>query len=202
MNKIKVIFMALLAASLLCFFNEATAGTIKGKVTAKGIRNASNVVVYIDTMAGEFKPPEKHFAMDQKNMAFIPSVLPVLAGATVDFLNSDDVLHNVLTTNECAEKFNLGTWGKGESRSYTFKNTGCRAVMLCNVHPEMEGWVVTLQNPYFFKTGKDGAFIIENVPTGKYTLNVWHSKAEGPSQEVSVPQEGEVTVDFRMMRKR
>ena len=64
----------------------------------------------------------------------------------------------------------------------------------------MEGWVVTLQNPYFFKTGKDGKFAIENVPAGKYTLMLWHKKAQGRSQEVTVPQEGEVNVDFKMKR--
>ncbi|MEE8399985.1 MAG: plastocyanin/azurin family copper-binding protein [Desulfobacterales bacterium] len=201
MNSLKGICIALLAALLLCGFDTAIAGTIKGKVSVKGARNARNVVVYIDSMPGEFKPPKDHAILDQRNMAFIPHVTPVVAGTTVDFLNNDNVLHNVFTANECADKFNLGTWGKGKSRSYQFKNAGCRAVLLCKPHPQMEGWVVVLQNPYFYKTGKKGDFVIENVPTGTYTLNVWHKKAAGPSQEVTVTQD-EVTVEIMMKRKR
>lgn len=202
MNNLKVICMTVFTALLFCFFNEAIAGTIKGTIGVKGIRNARNVVVYIDTMEGEFEPPKEHSAMDQKNMSFLPHILPILVGTAVDFLNNDSVRHNVYSPSKCAEKFNLGTWGKGGSRSYTFKNTGCRASILCNVHPEMLGWVVALQNPFFFKTGKDGVFIIENVPAGNYTLNVWHEKVKGPSQEVAVPQEGEIAVDFKMKRER
>ena len=92
--------------------------------------------------------------MDQKNLAFVPHVLPVVVGTTVDFLNSDQVLHNVFTPDKCAGKFNLGTWPKGETRSVKFDQTGCSPVMLCNVHPEMEGFVVVLQNPYAGVTDK------------------------------------------------
>jgi hypothetical protein len=66
----------------------------------------------------------------------------------------------------------------------------------------MEAWVVVLQNPYFSKIRRNGRFTIENVPAGKYTLKVWHQKAAGLPQEVTVPQEGEVTVGFQMKRKR
>lgn len=76
------------------------------------------------------------------------------------------------------------------------------SVILCNVHPEMEAWVVALQNSYFYKTAKDGLFTIENIPAGKYTLKVWHKKAKGPSREVTVPEKGKVTVNFKMKRKR
>jgi len=180
--------------------SSATAGTIKGKITVRGARDARDVVVFIDEVPGEFKPPKEPAKMDQKNLTFIPHVLPVLQGTTVDYQNSDDVLHNVFTPDKCAEKFNLGTWPKGEKRSFTFTEKGCAAVMLCNVHPEMEAWVVVLQNPYFYKTGKDGSFVIKDVPAGKYTLRVWHKKLKGKPQEIEVPAEGEVTVNFAMKR--
>lgn len=192
----------LLASLALWSASSVMAGTIKGKVKVRGLRSPRGVVVYIDRVEGEFKPPKEHAGMDQKKMVFTPHVLPIVAGTTVDFHNSDNVLHNVFTPDKCAEKFNLGTWAQGEVRSYTYKDAGCISVILCNVHPEMEAWVVVLQNAYFYKTGKDGVFTIENVPAGKYTLKVWHKKAKGPSQEVTVPQEGEVTVDFKMKRKR
>ncbi len=192
----------LLAGLVFWSAGSTMAGTIKGKVKVRGLRSPRGVVVYIDRVEGEFKPPKEHAGMDQNKMVFIPHVLPIVAGTAVDFHNSDSVLHNVFTPDKCAEKFNLGTWAQGEVRSYTYKAAGCVSVILCNVHPEMEAWVVVLQNPYFYKTAKDGVFTIEDVPAGKYTLKVWHKKAKGPSQEVTVPQEGEVTVDFKMKRKR
>ncbi|RMF67445.1 MAG: hypothetical protein D6743_04910 [Calditrichaeota bacterium] len=200
MKSSKLKWIIPLAVLLAWNLGNATAGTIKGKVSVRGARDARDVVVYIDKAPGKFPPPKEHAKIDQKNLTFVPHVLPILAGTTVDFHNSDDVLHNVFTPDKCAEKFNLGTWPKGQVRSYTFKAAGCVAVMLCNVHPEMEAWVVVLQNPYFFKTDKDGVFTIENVPAGKYTLKVWHQKLKGKPQEIEVPAEGEVTVNFKMKR--
>lgn len=185
---------------ILCYPLTSMAGTIKGKITAKGARDASDVVVFINEVPEQFKPPKEHVTMDQKNLTFIPHVLPIIQGTSVDYLNSDDVLHNVFTPDKCSEKFNLGTWPKGEVRSYTFKEKGCVSVMLCNVHPEMEAWIVVLQNPYFFRTDKDGVYTIENVPAGKYTLRVWHKKLKGEPQEIEVPEKGEITVDFIMKR--
>lgn len=200
MNRTYIISMTLLATGAFLWAGSVVAGTIKGKITVKGARDARDTIVYLDQVPGEFKPSKEHAEMDQKNLTFIPHVLPILAGTTVDFLNSDDVLHNVFTPDKCADKFNLGTWPKGQIRSYTFKKVGCVAVMLCNVHPEMEGWVVVLQNPYFFKTGKDGVFTIENVPEGKYTLKVWHKKLKGKPQEIEVTKEGEIKVNFLIKR--
>ncbi|MDP2644817.1 MAG: plastocyanin/azurin family copper-binding protein [Desulfobacterales bacterium] len=200
MKEIKIILSLILLAFVLSSVGNVTAGTIKGKVEIKGIRRPSNVVVYIDKAPGEFKPPAEHAQMDQKNMAFLPHVLPVVAGTTVDFLNNDEVLHNVFSSNDCAENFNLGTWGKGEARPYQFKNADCNAIILCKPHPEMEAWVVTLQNPYFGKTDKTGAFSIKDVPAGKYTLKLWHKEAKGPDQEVTISQDGEVVLDIKMNR--
>jgi plastocyanin len=202
MKNSKIIWMMLLAAFLLWSAKSTMAGTIKGKVKVRGLRSPKDVVVYIDKVAREFKPPKAHAKMDQQKMVFFPHVLPIVAGTTVDFHNNDSLLHNVFTPDKCADKFNLGTWGQDEVRSYTYKEAGCVSTILCNVHPEMEAWVVVLQNPYFHKTDKDGLFRIENVPAGIYILKVWHKKARGPDQEVTVPEEGEVTVDLKMKRKR
>src|SRR3990172_13335455 len=164
---------ALFGFLLLSFLisNLVIAGDIKGKVKAVGAKNSANAVIYIEKIPGKkFDPPEKPASMDQKNLVFIPHVLPILAGTTVDYLNSDDVLHNVFTPDKCAEKFNLGTWPKGKVRSYTFKNTGCVSVMLCNVHPEMEAYILVLETPYNGVSTKDGSYIIKNVPAGKHTL--------------------------------
>ena len=177
------------------------AGDIQGKITAKGRKHNGDAVIYIQKIEGKtFQPLKEPVTMDQKNLVFIPHVLPVLKGTTVGFRNSDDVLHNVFSPDDCAEKFNLGTWPKGETRSYTFKNPGCITVMLCNVHPEMEAYVIVLETPYYAVSEKDGSYIIKNVPAGKYTLKVWHEKLKEQSVEITVPEGGSVTQNFELKR--
>ncbi len=175
------------------------AGTIKGKIKAIGSRHSGDAVVYIKKVSGNFQPPEKHAEMDQKNLIFIPHVVPVLAGTAVDFLNSDTILHNVFTFNKCADRFNLGTYPQGVKKSHTFKKP-CIAAVLCNVHPEMEAFVVVLENPYFAVSDKKGNYKIENLPAGKYELKTWHEKLKSQSKDVTVPENGEVEVNFKLKR--
>lgn len=177
------------------------AGGISGTVKAKGAKDSGNAVVYIDKIAGKtFPAPKEHARMDQKNLMFSPHVLPVLVGTTVDFMNSDDVLHNVFSPDKCAEKFNLGSWPKGQIKSYTFKEPGCSATLLCNVHPEMEGYVLVLETPYYAVTAKDGSYTIKDVPPGKYTVKIWHEKLKGQETQIDVPASGSAKADFEIHR--
>lgn len=193
--------VVVLLALSVCMIGRSHAGDIKGTVKARGVKHSGNAVIYVEKVEGKkFDPPREPAIMDQKNLVFIPHVLPILAGTTVKYLNSDDVLHNVFTPDQCAEKFNLGTWPKGQARSYTFKNPGCVSVMLCNVHPEMDAYVVVLENPYCAVSAKDGSYTIRGVPAGKYTLKIWHEKLKGGSQEVTVAGSGETTVNFELAK--
>ncbi|MBI4428487.1 MAG: hypothetical protein HY562_05145 [Ignavibacteriales bacterium] len=198
MNRIKIV----VSISLLFLLSQPLfAGDIKGKVKAKGVKHSGDAVVYIEKIDGKtFDVPKDHAKMDQKNLTFIPHVLPVLAGTTVDYLNSDEVLHNVFSPETCVDKFNLGTWPKGQIRSYTFKKSGCIPVMLCNVHPEMEAYVIVLETPYHGVTAKDGTYEIKDVLPGKYELKIWHEKLKGASVVVEVPEHGEVVVNFDIKR--
>ncbi len=188
----------LVLAGLSAAAGPAVAGTIKGKVAIPRAKTLADIVVYVEKAPGKFGAPKEHAIVDQKNLSFVPHVLPVVAGTTVDFRNSDQVLHNVFTPDKCAGKFNLGTWPKGEVRSVTFSDVGCAPVLLCNVHPEMEGFVVALQNPYFAVTDKSGLYAIHDVPAGTYTLKVWNRKFLTLSQEVVVPKEGDVTCNLAL----
>ncbi len=177
--------ISVLAVAMIA--STAMAGSITGKVKCKGARDNSGVVVYVGKIAGKsFPAPSAHALMDQKDFKFVPHVLPILSGTTVDFLNSDKVLHNVYSPDACTGKFNLGSWPQGQRKSHVFTKPGCESVLLCNVHPEMEGYVVTLETPYFAVTDKAGDFKIENVPAGTYTLKVWHEKLKAGSQQVTV----------------
>jgi plastocyanin len=173
------------------------AGDIHGKVVAKGARNSADAVVYVDKIAETFPPPAEHAKIDQKNMLFTPRVLPIVVGTTVDFLNSDAVLHNVFSPDPCADRFNLGTWPQGKVKSFTFKKE-CFASLLCKVHPEMEGFVAVLPTPYFAVTAADGSYHIKNVPDGSYTVKVWHPKLKAAQKSVAV--KGATAADFEISK--
>lgn len=186
---------------VLITINTGYAGDIKGIVKATGTKDSGNAIIFIEKIEGKtFTPPTKHSNINQKDLTFLPHVLPVLAGTTVDFLNSDDVLHNVFSPDKCADNFNLGTWPKGQIRSFTFKNPGCRPVLLCKVHPEMEAYVVVLETPYFAVSNPDGSYTIKDVPAGNYTLSIWHETLKGASVKITVPPTGSITQDFAIKK--
>jgi plastocyanin len=161
---------------------DATA-TIAGQVTASSPKQRANVVVFLDKVPGSFRPPARPVTIDQKGMKFVPHVLAVQKGQTVLFTNHDNVRHNIFTPD--GDKYNLGTWGQGESKPHTFNAVGVYR-QLCNVHPEMGAAIVVLENPYFAVTGDDGKFTIPNVPPGKYTVKTWAEKLPETSHEVTV----------------
>jgi plastocyanin len=174
----------------------AHAGTLTGKVNVAGAKNNANAVVYVEGV-GSSPAAAKEAVMDQEGMSFVPHVLPVQVGTTVEFLNSDQVSHNVFTPDKCAGQFNLGTWGKGQKRTYTFDKP-CTAVILCAIHPEMEGYVVAVPTPYFAVTGADGSFTIKGVPEGTHTVKVWHPGGKESSLQVNVT--GDTQVDLKAGR--
>lgn len=166
-------------------------GTIQGTVEARAARYMKNTVVYLDYVEGDFAPPPNHPVVDQKGLVFLPHVLAIVKGTTVDFTNNDTVRHNIFSPSPVTDNMNLGTYGAGQVVPWTFNKIG-DAVLLCNVHAEMFAWVIVRQNPYFSITDKDGHFEINDVPAGQYTLKVWNEKLSAESQEVTV-QEGDIT---------
>lgn len=173
-------------------------GTITGKIKARGVRDARDVVVYLENVAGEFHPPEDKPVLDQKNLEFVPHVLPVLVGTTVLFPNSDNVRHNVFSPSK-TKKFNLGTYASGVVREVTFDKPGV-AVLLCNVHTEMSAYIVVLENPYYALTGPDGCFTIGNIPAGTHTVKTWHAKLKEKKQKGTVTEGATTTVEFELSR--
>lgn len=190
---------------VLCFaFGIAMsfAGEIKGHVTASGIRSSANIAVYIGAIPGKtFTAPKKHVIMDQKGLKFVPHVLVVLKGTTVDFVNSDNTMHNVFWPELGGKRKlarNLGTWPKGQHKSFTFNNLGT-APLLCNVHPEMSGYLVVVPTPYFAVTNAEGNYVIKDVPAGHYTLKTWSEQGKPLSQSVAVGA-GITTVNLTVKR--
>lgn len=189
--------LAVLLAAVLTFTLAASAGTITGKVS--GVNGES--VVYVDTIQGKtFPAPSDRPVMDQKGLMFQPHLLVVQQGTTVDFLNSDKVAHNVFWTSISGNKklgHNLGTWPQGEKRAFKFDNPGSVA-LLCNVHPEMSGYVVVVPTPYYATSDKSGGYKIENVPDGNYTVTAWHEGGKPQSKQVAVS--GDSKADFTLSK--
>jgi plastocyanin len=192
---VPVLLMAVATISI------AADGSISGSVKAAGLSSNADAVVWIQQAAGTAKPPAQPVTMDQKQMQFIPHVLPVVLGTTVRFLNSDPTAHNVFSPD--VEKYNLGTWPQGQSKDHAFATCAkfpCVYTQLCRVHPEMEGFVVVLPNSYFAVSNKEGHYEIAGVPPGPYTVAVWHPKLKGQPKPVTVEAGKPATVDFALAR--
>jgi plastocyanin len=192
--KRKALLMGLLT---IAFCMAARAGDISGKVS--GMKGHS--VVYVDTIAGKtFPAPKEHATMNQKGLLFVPHIMVVQQGTTVEFLNGDIVQHNVYWTAISGDKkagHNMGTWPKGEKRPFTFDKPGVVA-LLCNVHPDMGAYIIVSATPYFAETDDSGSYKIKDVPDGSYNLVVWHEGAKSQSKAVSVS--GDSAADFTVSK--
>lgn len=192
--KCKVLILIAVVAGVTL---AASAGTISGQVSG----GAGQSVVYVDAISGKtFPPPTQHPVVDQKGLVFQPHVTAVQVGTTVDFLNSDSVAHNVFWTSIGGNKklgHNLGTWPKGERKSFKFDTPGAVPV-LCNVHPEMSAYVVVVPTPYFATSDQGGSYKIENVPDGSYTVTAWREGTKSQSKPVAVS--GDAKVDFTLSK--
>ena len=201
------VFEALLLACLVLAPAVGHAGTIRGKVKARGVRKPSDIVVYVKKAPGTFPPATKPLAMDQKDLIFLPHVLPLVKGTAVKFLNSEvKIQHNVFSPDAVAGKFNLGTYPPGEVRKYTFDkgcdgDDTCVAAVLCHVHPEMSAYLIVLPNPFFAVTDRSGKFEIRDIPPGTYELVAWHEKLSEGRQTVTVGDgDGDVEIKFSLRR--
>jgi plastocyanin len=162
-------------------------------------------IVYIEGAVGP-KPaePEKHArvltvrnaSVTQKGAMFTPHVLPVLVGTTVDWPNNDDILHNVFSFSE-AQPFDLGLYKSPTIKSVKFEKPG-KVDVFCSIHSRMNCIVLVLENPYFTTANDRGHYTITNVPPGSYKLKAWHERLPSQSKEITVPETGEVKVDFTL----
>ena len=203
-----IVFLA-----IMFFSDPVIAGNIKGTVKAKGLRTPENILVYLTKAPPASEDLSKaKFVMDQRNLEFVPHVLPVLVGATVDFPNNDKVDHNVFSLSR-TKKFNLGSYPAGESKSVVFDKPGI-VELRCDVHAEMAAYILVMKNPYFAVTDKQGHFEIpdssileqtglsgvKDLAAGKYFIKSWHEKLKTQKQAVIVPENGDITIQLDLTR--
>ncbi len=194
-----------LSLFLASFAFAGEGATVSGNIQVKkayvettGAKSDKDVVVYlVSAEKGASAAPVEHAKMNQKNLVFVPHVLAVQKGTTVDFLNEDAVNHNVSSPAACCS-FDLGQWGKGVTKSYKFDSTGV-APLLCSLHPEMAASVVVVDTPYYTTASlitnnaekkQSAKYSIKGVPAGDYTLKVWNGKLVAADQKVTVTATG------------
>jgi plastocyanin len=159
-----------------------------------------NVVVWLENPppgrpAGPAPAPVQ---MDQKECAFVPRVVIVPAGGTVDFLNSDRLLHNLHAAPSVNPPFNR-TQPKGRTIPITFAKPEIIRID-CDLHSWMRGWVVVATHPYYALTDANGAFAFKDLPAGSYTLRLWHERAGTTTRNVTVAPDTptKLTIDLRI----
>jgi plastocyanin len=163
--------------------------------STNGIRNA---VVSLQNLppGTKWEGDLPRVTMDQKQCVFVPRVIVVPVGGTVEFLNSDRLLHNVKSTGKENPSFNRAQ-PHARSISFTFKKPEIVRVD-CDLHSWMRGWVVVAEHPFYAVTNEQGEFILDNVPPGKYSLRVWQESLGTVTQELVVGKKGPTTVTVTM----
>lgn len=159
-------------------------------------------VVYLET-APKFAFEQRDDVrpkMDQRKETFVPHVLAIVAGTTVEFPNNDRTYHNVFSLSR-AKSFDLGRYPSGRSKSVRFDRPGIVRVF-CEIHSHMSAYILVFAHRYFAVTDDEGRFRIDNVPPGTYTLIAWNEAIPQTSRRVVVPEGGgDVEANFVLERK-
>jgi plastocyanin len=198
---------------LLYLPGQAMAGKITGIVKPKGLRSPADILVYlVEAPPVQEDLSKTKFIMDQQNLTFHPHILPIPVGALVHFPNNDKVNHNIFSLSR-TKKFNLGSYKPGESKTVLFDKPGI-VELRCDVHAEMAAYIMVMKNPYFAVTDDQGRFEIpdskhleqngikgiKDLPAGNYVLKIWHEKLKPQKQMVTIPENGDVSVEITTTR--
>jgi plastocyanin len=165
-----------------------------GKHEAPAIPEVKNVVVYLKDPPFRGTLTTSRVELQQQNETFVPHVIAITKGSTVDFPNDDPFFHNVFSLSSAAA-FNLGRYPRGQSKAEKFNKAGLVKVF-CDIHSHMSASILVLDHPYFTIPGTDGNYEIKNVPAGQYTITGWHERVGERSASVRVDAGRPVTVDL------
>jgi plastocyanin len=161
-----------------------------GTPPGRGVPDLRRSVVYLESAPrGAFEPSEAGRAvMDQRNETFVPHVVAITTGTTVDFPNSDKFYHNVFSLSK-TKPFDLGRYATGSSRPIRFDRPGIVRVF-CDIHSHMSAFILVFAHRYFALTDEEGRYRIESVPPGTYTVMTWSESAPLDSARVVIPEAG------------
>jgi plastocyanin len=159
----------------------------------------ANVIVFLrsEKPADRITPlPASRMQMVQKDESFVPRVVAVTRGSTVEFPNSDPYFHNVFSLSRGAA-FDLGRFPRGESRARTFVRTGLIKVY-CHLHSHMSASIMVFDHPYFVVPEADGTFVLDNVPPGDHQISAWHERIGESAKPIHVDAGQTARIEFAL----
>ena len=155
-----------------------------------------NVVVFIKNAPARDDLAVVRATITQKDEAFVPRVVAITAGSTVEFPNFDPYFHNVFSLSRAAS-FDLGRYPRGDSRSRKFTSTGLVKVY-CQIHSHMSASIMVFDHDYFRIPEPDGSFELDAVPPGMYRISAWHERIGESVREIQVIAGGRSQVAFSL----
>jgi plastocyanin len=167
---------------------------------ATGMEQSLSAIVYLKGAIPGPVPSgyDSNPTMSQKDSAFVPSTLAVMAGGTVSFPNGDALFHNVFSYSG-PKRFDLGRYPQGDSKNVVFDEPGLVEVF-CEVHDHMAGVILVTENPFHAVVSDDGSFSISGVPPGEYTLVAWHPEHDEEERTIAVTDGATTHVEVELQR--
>ena len=170
----------------------------------KPSKDLANAVVYLEPKPAPKKPfPAMHVSVSMHGREFTPHVSVVTPGSTIRFENQDPFRHNAFSNSDMGS-FDFGLADRGTSSQQMLKQPGLYPVF-CDIHAKMASYVLVVPTRWFTLAGVDGAFSIDSVPAGQYTLHAWHERGGDMQEDVTVPAAGlpalTIQLDARGFRK-
>ena len=177
----------------------ATAGLYPGRTVAvqadRDVSEIDNVLVFLD-MPERVPSAPRHAAIRQTNEEFVPHVVGLTVGSSVEFPNDDVIFHNVFSLSRAAT-FDLGRYPQHVSKTRTFGTPGIVKVF-CHLHSHMSAVVRVFAHPYFAAPNRDGRFVIPGVPIGRHRVTAWHERAGEVTHEAAVDERGRAELSFSL----
>jgi plastocyanin len=177
----------------------STAGVYPGRIVGiqadRDTSELDNVIVFLNTAAPEAVAPRR-VTIRQTNEEFVPHVVGIAAGSTVDFPNDDLIFHNVFSLSRAAT-FDLGRYPRNASKSRTFTKPGIVKVF-CHLHSHMSALIRVFPHPYFVVPDRDGRFSMADVPPGRHSVTAWHERAGEVSQTAVISDGGTTELTFSL----
>ena len=167
---------------------EGSVNAVDNSLLINDAGGIANVVVVVEVDGAEVKVPEEPIVLDQKGCRFEPHVVAIPAGATVSFLNSDSISHNVHLYPGKNDPYN-GTIAAGSKADRVLEKED-KIEVKCDIHPWMKSWILVTDTPYMAVTDADGAFSIPDLPPGEYKVKFWHEKLGKSDGKLTVGEDG------------